>query len=142
GARRALNNTRAAVEKRASGAYSAIRSRKVRLMTRDQFMALLTRRAADWRSRNAEALAADHAVDGTVLSPTGGVLEGRADIERIYRLWFTAFPDLSFSISDTVVDGDHAVLLAEIAGTHVGDFFGMTATGRRITVTGAFIYRM
>jgi steroid delta-isomerase-like uncharacterized protein len=111
-------------------------------MTRDEIMALFVRREKDWAQHNSTALAADHAPDGVVVSPTGGVLEGRAEIERIYRLWFTAFPDLSATVSDVVIDGDHVVVLREISGTHTGDFFGLPATGRKVQAAGAFVYRM
>jgi uncharacterized protein (TIGR02246 family) len=111
-------------------------------MTREQIFALFARREAAWRARDAQALAMDHAPDGVVVSPTGGVLEGRADIERIYRVWFVAFPDLSFTTEDLLVDNDRAALLCRFAGTHAGEFFGMSATGRRIEVAGAFIYRL
>ena len=66
-------------------------------MTREEIFALFARREAAWRRRDAVALAADHAPDGVVVSPTGGVLEGRADIERIYRVWFVAFPCLLYT---------------------------------------------
>ena len=65
------------------------------------------------------------------MSPTGGVLEGREDIERIYRLWFSAFPDFRYEVTDTLIDGNRVVVLADIYGTHSGDFFGVAATGRR-----------
>jgi uncharacterized protein (TIGR02246 family) len=111
-------------------------------MTREQIFALFARREAAWRARDAPGLAADHAPDGVVVSPTGGVLEGRAEIERIYRVWFVAFPDLSFTTEDLLVDNDRAALLCRVAGTHAGEFFGMSPTGRRIEVAGAFIYRL
>ena len=111
-------------------------------MTREQIFALFARREAGWRARDAPGLAADHAPDGVVVSPTGGVLEGRAEIERIYRVWFVAFPDLSFTTEDLLVDNDRAALLCRVAGTHAGEFFGMSPTGRRIEVAGAFIYRI
>lgn len=110
-------------------------------MTRDQIFALFARREAAWRARDAQALAADHASDGVVVSPTGGVLEGRAEIERIYRVWFVAFPDLVFTTEDLLVDDDRAALLCRFTGTHLGEFFGMGPTGRRIEASGAFIYR-
>ena len=111
-------------------------------MTREETFALFARREAAWRSRDAPALAADHAPDGVVVSPTGGVLEGRAEIERIYRVWFVAFPDLMFTTEDLLVDDDRAALLARVTGSHAGEFFGMAPTGRRIEVSGAFIYRL
>lgn len=111
-------------------------------MTREEVFALFTRREGAWRRHDAPALAADHAPDGVVVSPTGGVLEGRVDIERIYRVWFVAFPDLAVMTEDLIVDGDRAALLLHISGSHSGEFFGMAPTGRRIEVSGAFIYRL
>ena len=99
-------------------------------MTREEIGALFTRREAAWRAHDAVGLAADHAPYGSVVSPTGGVLEGRPDIERIYRAWFTAFPDLIFSTEDLLIDGDRAALLARVSGRHTGEFFAMPATGR------------
>lgn len=111
-------------------------------MTREEITAFFTRREADWRAHDAAALAADHATDGVVISPTGGVLEGRADIERIYGIWFTAFPDLAFASTDLLVDGDRAVLVATVTGTHAGDFFGLAASGRHLQASFAFLYTL
>jgi predicted ester cyclase len=109
-------------------------------MTREAIVALFARRELSWSQHDAAALAADHAVDGVVISPTGGVLEGRAEIERVYRVWFTAFPDLSFATEMLVIDGHHAALLCRVGGTHSGEFFGTPPSGRRIDVFGALFY--
>lgn len=111
-------------------------------MTREQITALFNRREAAWRERDAARLAADHAEDGVVVSPTGGVLEGRPEIERIYRVWFVAFPDLTFTAEDLLIDDDRVALLCRFTGTHLGEFFGVGPTGRHIEVSGAFIYRL
>lgn len=111
-------------------------------MTREETFALFTRREASWRAREARTLAQDHALDGVVVSPTGGVLEGRPEIERIYRVWFNAFPDLIFATEDLIVDDDRVALLARVTGTHTGEFFGVGATGRRIEVSAVFLYRL
>ena len=108
-------------------------------MTRDDILALLERRRDAWHAHDAEALAATHAPDGVVVSPTGGVLEGRAEIARIYRLWFSAFPDVRFRTDDVLVDGDRVVEVAQVSGTHAGDFFGVPASGRHIEVQVALI---
>ena len=111
-------------------------------MTREEIMAIFTRREAAWRAHDAAALAADHAPDAIVISPTGGVLEGREDIERVYRIWFKAFPDLGFTERDVLVDGDRAVLVFTVTGTHAGDFFGLAASGRRVQAVCAFVYTL
>jgi len=108
-------------------------------MTRDEVLALIRRRHEGWAARDAAALAATHAEHGTVASPVGGVLEGRAEIERIYRLWFSAFPDIVIHQDDLLIDGDRAVVVARIVGTHAGDFFGLAATGRHVEVQVALV---
>jgi uncharacterized protein (TIGR02246 family) len=111
-------------------------------MTRAEVLALFDRRDAAWRRHDAVALAADHAEQGIVVSPTGGVLEGRTEIHHIYEVWFRAFPDLTFTTEDLIVDDDRVALLGRACGTHLGEFFGMTATGRRIEISCVFIYRL
>ena len=94
-------------------------------MTREEIVALFERREAAWRARDAAALARDHAPSGVVISPTGGVLEGRGDIERIYRVWFNAFADFSFAVEDLIVEGERVALLGRVTGRHSGEFFGI-----------------
>jgi uncharacterized protein (TIGR02246 family) len=111
-------------------------------MTRDAILALIDRRRAAWNARDAAALAATHAPNGSVSSPTGGVLEGRAEIERIYRIWLTAFPDVVFEPIDLLIDGNRAVQIARLTATHSGDFFGLAPTGRRFEVQAAQLLTM
>lgn len=111
-------------------------------MTRDEITALFDRRAQAWQRRDAAALTADHAPGSVVISPTGGVLEGRDEIERIYRVWFTAFPDLTLTNTDLLIDGDRAALVFTLSGTHSGDFFGLRASGRHLDATCAFVYTL
>jgi uncharacterized protein (TIGR02246 family) len=111
-------------------------------MQREEILALVTRRQAAWAARDPAALAATHAENGTVASPTGGVLEGRAEIERIYRLWFSAFTDIVMQQDDVLIDGDRVVLVARLTGTHTGEFFGLSPTGRRVEVQVALIMKV
>lgn len=108
-------------------------------MTRDDTLALVARRNAAWLARDPSALAATHAPNGVVVSPTGGVLEGRAEIERVYRLWFSAFSDLVWQPAELLIDGDRIAQTARLTGTHTGDFFGMAATGRQVQVEVALV---
>lgn len=108
-------------------------------MSREAITALFDRRAAAWAARDAHALAALHTENGSVASPTGGVLEGREEIERISRLWFSAFPDLVFQVEDLVIDGNRVVEIAHVTGTHSGEFFGVAPTGRRVAFVMACV---
>jgi len=111
----------------------------MRVMTRDDGLALMDRRNAAWAARDPAALAATHAETGVVISPTGGVLEGRAEIERVYRLWMSAFPDLVWEPQELLIDGDRIVQIARLSGTHAADFFGMAATGRHVHFEAALL---
>jgi steroid delta-isomerase-like uncharacterized protein len=109
-------------------------------VTRDEIHALLARGIAAWRARDAATLTAMHAHNGVVASPTGGVLEGREEIQRVYRVWLAAFPDLTTHEDAELIDGDRAVQVLRFSGTHAGEFFGLPATGRHVDVTVAFVF--
>jgi steroid delta-isomerase-like uncharacterized protein len=111
-------------------------------MTRDEMVAFFDRRLDKWRRRDAAALAADHAEDSLVQSPTSALQRGRKAIQSVHELWFKAFPDMEFHQEDLIVDGDRAAAIIRFAGTHMGEFFGMPPTGRRVEFRAVFIYTM
>jgi len=103
-------------------------------MTREAILWLVERRRRAWDAHDTAALAATHTPECVVISPTGGVLEGRDEIARVYRLWFSAFPDMTWREDDVLVDGDRVVVVAQVSGTHAGEFFGVPASGRHVEV--------
>ena len=109
-------------------------------MTRSEIEALLDRHRAAFARRDADALAADHAEDGTFESPAHGVVRGRAGIRGVYEYWFRAFPDLSLSWHSVLVDGDRAAFFWDFDGTTQGPFFGVARAGARVTIIGAAQY--
>lgn len=109
-------------------------------MTRAEIVALLERHREAFKRRDAEALAADHAEDGTFESPAHGVVRGRPAILEIYRYWFTAFPDLQITWTDALVDGDRAAVFWTFVGTSHGPFFGVIGAGTRLELRGAAEY--
>jgi predicted ester cyclase len=108
-------------------------------VTREEVEALLVRRIAAWNAHDASTLSSLHDASGVVVSPTGGVLEGSTEIERIYRVWFSAFPDMTTTADVPVIDGDRAVQILRFSGTHAGEFFGLPATGRHVELTVACV---
>jgi predicted ester cyclase len=108
-------------------------------MAREDIVGLFARRSAAWTARDSAALAATHAVRGVVVSPTGGVLEGRDEIERVYRVWLSAFPDLQVKSEELIIDGDRVVEIAHLSGTHAGEFFGAAPSGRRVAFAAAIV---
>ena len=53
-----------------------------------------------------------------------------------------AFPDLAFTAEEVTVEGDRAVLVCRVVGTHRGEFLGLPATGKRVEFKGAFLLRI
>ena len=111
-------------------------------MTREAIQVFFDARLAHWRARNPDALAADHTVDGTVVSPMFGALNGRAEIQDSYARLFETFPDWFFKHESLLIDGDHVAQHFVATATHVGDFMGLPGTNRHGRLEGVLLYTM
>jgi steroid delta-isomerase-like uncharacterized protein len=76
--------------------------------------------------------------DPTLPEPIRGV-EGLKEYAGGY---FTAFPDLQFTIEEQIAEGDTVVTRWTARGTHEGELFGIAPTGKRTTTTGVSIERL
>lgn len=47
-----------------------------------------------------------------------------------------AFPDVKFTINDVIVSGNKAAVLNTFTGTNTGEFMGMPATNKKVSVMG------
>ncbi len=65
--------------------------------------------------------------------------DGHKAIGRLFR---TAFPDLEWRIDDLIAEGDKVVARTTMSGTQTGEFFGIPATGRRVSMTGVHVFRV
>ena len=48
--------------------------------------------------------------------------------------WYAAFPDLVHDIQETICEGDRVAIRIVVQGTHLGEFMGLPATGRSISM--------
>jgi steroid delta-isomerase-like uncharacterized protein len=71
-----------------------------------------------------------------------GMQHGLAGHKAIVRLFRAAFPDSDWSIEDLVAEHDRVVARTIFRGTHLGNFFGIPATGKRVEVHGVHIMRI
>jgi steroid delta-isomerase-like uncharacterized protein len=53
-----------------------------------------------------------------------------------------AFPDLSFTITDTIAERDEVVAHWTASGTHRGEFLGVAPTNRSILIAGTSIFQI
>jgi steroid delta-isomerase-like uncharacterized protein len=65
-----------------------------------------------------------------------GVTPDTAGMKQFILRFRAAFPDAVLTIEDTVAEGDRVAARWTMRGTHIGEFNGMPATGRPVTMAG------
>jgi steroid delta-isomerase-like uncharacterized protein len=68
--------------------------------------------------------------------------QGREAVRALVTLFRSAFPDLHLQIDDLLTDGDYVTSRNLGMGTHLGEFFGIPATGKAGAMTGIHVYRI
>ena len=90
-----------------------------------------------WNKRNLEAakelIAPSHAVQLFDAADSGVGPEAYA---RNVVQFVRAFPDLKFTVVDMVAENEKVVAFWNISGTHKGEFRGIAATGKKVSVDG------
>src|SRR3712207_5941400 len=76
-----------------------------------------------------------HQADGSVLE------RGPEDVKRFTAEFRFAFPDLHTIIEEQIAEGDKVVTRWRARGTHLGEFRGMSPTGREVEINGIAIFR-
>lgn len=71
-----------------------------------------------------------------------GFPTGREGTKQFVSMTRSAFPDLHLTIEDMIAEGDKVVERGTWNGTHEGEFMGIPATGRRVTVSQVDITRV
>ena len=74
-----------------------------------------------------------------------GVLEpvrGREGFLDFLKTLYESFPDGTFSLDDDVVEGERAAASFTFRATHRGDYLGIPATGKRVTMKGVDLFRI
>jgi steroid delta-isomerase-like uncharacterized protein len=67
---------------------------------------------------------------------------GADNIRRHIEACRGGFPDLKFTVDDTIAERNEVVHHWTARGTHKAQFLGMPPTNRKATVSGTSIYRM
>ena len=109
-------------------------------MTREDMVALFSRRNQNWARRDAVELAEDYSEDSVAESPMQGRIEGRHQIQEVFANWFESFGDLTFTSRDVLIDGDRVAQFFAIRGTQSEPFGGIPSTGRKIDFKGAALF--
>lgn len=67
-------------------------------------------------------------------NPLPGQGPGRAGLADVLAGMFAAFPDLHWTLLDTLTEDDRVMTLSTWTGTHHGAFMGIPPTGRHVSV--------
>lgn len=76
------------------------------------------------------------------LDPLPGQQQGRDGLKAVLMGFRAAFPDIHWTISEQISEGDKVVTRFTWTGTHHDTFLGVPATGRRVEVKGVVIDRL
>ncbi len=57
-------------------------------------------------------------------------------------VFLAAFPDLRFTVEDTVVEKDKVAASWTISGTHKGEFWGVRPTNKKVSMDGITIHHI
>jgi steroid delta-isomerase-like uncharacterized protein len=82
------------------------------------------------------------AVDFVEVDAFPGQQQGRDGLKQVINAFRTAFPDIHWVIEEMVGEGDKVFSRFTWRGTHRGEFFGVPATGKQITVKGMVVDRV
>ena len=95
-----------------------------------------------FNSGNIDALgeiASPDIVDHSALPGSPPGLDGA---KQAIEMFLTAFPDLKMTVEDMIAEGDKVAVRLTMSGTHKGDFMGIPATGKEISVSGMDFHRI
>lgn len=93
-----------------------------------------------WNDRKLEYIEQVFAKTHALSAPTmSGRSVGPAVYRRHVERFLSAFPDLKFTVNDTISEKDKLVVEWTMTGTHQGDFLGVPATNKKVSITGITI---
>ena len=67
---------------------------------------------------------------------------GPQGFKHMVGMFRGAFPDLEFTVEDVIGEGDRLASRGAWRGTHKGDFMGLPATGKQVTVPFIDLWRV
>jgi steroid delta-isomerase-like uncharacterized protein len=109
------------------------------LSTRDATAAVLSRFLSAMKQRDLSAVVTLVSQDCVIESMTSGGLVGSEGMRHLYGEWLAAFPDLAVHGEETVIDGDRGVLVMTLAGTDLGGFMSLPATGKSFRLSAVMV---
>ena len=80
--------------------------------------------------------------EDVVINRPGMKLEGRDQLKRYVADTKAALHDFQVTVKAIIAEGDSVAIHVTLSVTHAGEFMGIAATGKRITITATAILRI
>lgn len=80
--------------------------------------------------------------DTFVFRSIPGLPSGPMAFQMSISMYQTAFPDIHVTIDDVIAEGDKVVVRQTFRGTHQGPMGNIAPTGKKVTFSGMFIFRI
>lgn len=97
-----------------------------------------------WNNRRFELLdlllSPSHALHGP--PAVSGAAVGPEVYKQVMLLYTSAYPDLCFRIEEMIAEGEKVACYWTMTGTHRGDFLGIPATGKKVSLDGITIHHV
>jgi uncharacterized protein (TIGR02246 family) len=111
-------------------------------MSEREIRELFLRQKEYWQARDANALTNCHTPDGVIVSPIFRTVVGADAIRKSYRALFDIFPDWDYQAQELLVSDNRACESFIVKATHVGNFFGISGTRKKVEIHGVRIFEM
>ena len=72
----------------------------------------------------------------------GQTIPNREVGKGFVALLIKAFPNIKYTVEDSITDGDRVVTRWTANATHTGDFFGMPPTNKNVSMLGITIFNV
>lgn len=112
-------------------------------MSREEKNKAIVRRWVEGLNKHDLTIADEVISDDYIAHIAGGLeFKGPPGAKQMFDPLVSAFPDFNYTIDDMVAEGDKVAYRVTLKATHKGDFMGIPPTGKSITTTAAFFYRL
>ena len=95
-----------------------------------------------WNGHDAEKIDEVYTDDYVGHEINGSHGGSRDQVKQAAAAVFAAFPDFNLTADAIIAEGDKAVKLWTVRGTHKAEYMGIPATGKEIVVTGCNVFRI
>jgi predicted ester cyclase len=79
--------------------------------------------------------------DAVIRTPLPLDVTGAQALKEVFMRLHSAYPDLHVAIEDLIAEGDRVVSRNVVTGTHLGEYMGISPTGKSVTYNEIFIFR-